>query len=122
MAGRLTNDELFATAHGFEQQPYLEAMSIELAATRDLYLAAPANVTSRLGVEVHEVGQSTLFVASGLAQLLFNRVELAAVGAELSQGEVTESLQLFADRGVDKFVLQVDAPACGEHTQKLMAE
>src|SRR5687767_10222914 len=98
MAPRLTNEELLATAHGFEQGPYGEALSIELTATRDLYLAAPASVASRLGVEVHDVGQSTLFVASGLAQLLFNRVELMATGAELSPGEVTESLELFADR------------------------
>lgn len=122
MAARLTNEELLATAHGFEQAPYIEAVSIELAATRDLYLAAPASVASRLGVEVHDIGKSTLFVASGLAQMFFNRVELAATGAELSAGEITESLGLFADRGVDKFVLQIDAPACGEHTQALMAE
>jgi len=121
MAERLTNEELLRTAHGFEQEPYLEALSSELAATRDLYLAAPPSVASRLGVEVHPVGQSTLFVASGLAQLFFNRVELAASGAELSLDELTQSLRLFADRGVDKFVLQVDAPACGEHTQQLMA-
>lgn len=120
--GRLTNEELLATAFGFERDPYLAALAIEISATRDLYLAAPPSVAARLGVEVRRIGQSTLFVASGLPQLMFNRAELSAVDGELSIDELQSCLEVFSERGVENFVLQVDAPAVGEHTRALMAE
>ena len=119
---RLSNDELLDTAHGFEREPYQAALEIEISATRDLYLAAPADVAARLGVEVHSVGQSTLFVAAGLPQLMFNRAELAAAGNQISLDELAKSLAVFRDRGVTNFVLQVDAPASGPRTRELMAE
>lgn len=118
---RLTNEELLATASGFEPEPYQEALAIEISATRDLYLAAPASVAARLGVEVRSVGRSTLFVASGLPQLMFNRAELSAVDGQLSLDELQTCLDVFAERGVSNFVLQVDAPAVGERTRELMA-
>jgi len=120
--GRLTNEELLATASGFEGEPYREALAIEISATRDLYLAAPPSVAARLGVEVQRVGRSTLFVASGLPQLMFNRAELSAVDGQLALDELTTCLEVFAERGVSNFVLQVDAPAVGERTRELMAE
>lgn len=118
---RLTNEELLETAHGFEPAPYREALGIEISATRDLYAAAPADVAVRLGIEVHSVGQSTLFVAVGLPQLMFNRVELSALDSQISPEELATSLSLFADRGVTSFIVQVDATASGEHAQAVMA-
>lgn len=118
---RLSNEELLETAHGFEAEAYRDALDVEISATRDLYRSAPTEVAQRLGAEVHDIGRSTLFVAPGLPQLMFNRVELCAAGSQVSPEELSTSLRLFADRGVTNFVVQVDAPASAEHTRELMA-
>jgi len=118
---RLSNEELLATAHGFEADAYHDALDVEISATRDLYQCAPAEVAQRLGVAVHDLGRSTLFIAPGLPQLMFNRVELRATGGQISLDELSSSLRLFADRGITQFVVQVDAPASNQTTRELMA-
>ncbi|HEY6726200.1 MAG TPA: hypothetical protein VI197_19325 [Polyangiaceae bacterium] len=118
---RLSNEELLETAHGFEAVAYRDAVDVEISSTRALYQAAPSEVAQRLGVEAHEVGRSTLFVAPGLPQLMFNRVELRAGDGQISGEELRSSLRIFADRGVSHFLVQVDAPASGEPTRQLMA-
>lgn len=118
---RLSNAELLETAYGFDPEAYSAALGIEIEATRDLYRSAPADVARRLGAEVHEVGQSTLFVAPGVPQVMFNRVELHATGNQISLDELEQSLKIFADRGVTQFLVQVDAPASAHEVRELMA-
>lgn len=119
---RLTNEDLFRTAHGFDEALYLKAYDIEVRASRDIMVSAPDEILTALGAEVHDIGPSTLFVAPKVPQVMFNRVQLVAPNGELDRHELEACLDIFAGKGVTRYLLQVDPRASNDDTRQLLAE
>lgn len=122
MGHRLTNEELFQTAQGFDEALYLRAYDIEVRASRDIMASASPEVLAALGAEVHEIGPNTLFVAPKVPQIMFNRVQLVAPSGQLDRHELAACLEIFAARGVSRYLLQIDPRASNDDTRRRLAE
>lgn len=121
-ARRLTNEELLATAEGYEPEAYAVTEHIQIAASRELTTAAPRERLDELGVRIMEFGKSVAFLAPGVPHVMFNRAELGAREDQLNLGEVDAILEAFRTSGIESFLLQVPPRASNQATERALVE
>jgi GNAT superfamily N-acetyltransferase len=89
-----------------DERLVVAAERIEREAFRDMFLAAPSDLASRLGIETAEVGGATCTIAAGLdvGVRMFNRAIGLGLDGPVSADDLDAIARWFDGRGVDLHV------------------
>jgi len=76
---------------------------VEAAAYREMFAAAPRDLSSQLGIEIREVAGSTLLIAPGIPTPMFNRVIGLGNTSPVTEAELNEITAIYKKAGVAKW-------------------
>lgn len=92
--------------------------AVEAAAYRDMFAAAPPDISRTLGLDVRQIAGATLLVAPGLPATIFNRVIGLGNGAAATEADLESIAGVYAGAGVRNWWIHATP---GEHFDGLCA-